>query len=59
VQTTENIAHALDIDYLSLKTLDELKAGVCDGLTYFEVSQKFPMDFKVFTMYPELGTINE
>jgi 6-phosphofructo-2-kinase/fructose-2,6-biphosphatase 2/6-phosphofructo-2-kinase/fructose-2,6-biphosphatase 4 len=34
IATTEKIATALNIDYLSLKTLDELNVGICDGLTY-------------------------
>jgi len=29
----------------SLKALDELDAGVCDGLTYEQISQRFPDDF--------------
>lgn len=27
------------------KQLDELDSGVCDGLTYDEIEQKFPDDF--------------
>lgn len=31
---------------LSWKALDELDAGDCDGMTYEEIEQKFPEDFK-------------
>lgn len=28
------------------KALDELDAGVCDGLTYEEIEKKYPEDFR-------------
>ena len=28
------------------KALDELDAGVCDGLTYEEIEQRYPEDFR-------------
>ena len=31
---------------LQWKALDELDAGVCDGLTYQEIADQFPEDFK-------------
>jgi len=31
---------------LQWKALDELDSGVCDGLTYEQISQEFPEDFK-------------
>lgn len=31
---------------LQWKALDELDAGVCDGLTYAEIAEKYPEDFK-------------
>lgn len=30
---------------MPLKALDELDAGVCDGMTYEEISLKYPQDF--------------
>lgn len=47
IQTTEKVATALNVNYLSLKTLDELNVGICDGLTYSEVKERFPQDFAV------------
>jgi len=31
---------------ISLKCLDELNVGVCDGMTYEEVKEKYPKDFE-------------
>lgn len=31
---------------LQWKALDELDAGVCDGLTYQEIADRYPEDFK-------------
>jgi len=31
---------------LQWKALDELDSGVCDGLTYKEIEEQFPEDFK-------------
>lgn len=33
-------------DKLEWKALDELDSGVCDGLTYQEIADKYPDDFK-------------
>jgi len=30
---------------LQWKALDEIDAGVCDGLTYEEIEERFPSDF--------------
>ena len=35
---------------LQWKALDELDAGECDGMTYEEIEQKFPDDFKARTI---------
>jgi broad specificity phosphatase PhoE len=32
--------------FVSLKLLDELNAGVCDGLTYEDITEKFPIEIK-------------
>jgi broad specificity phosphatase PhoE len=32
------------IDPVQLKVLDEINPGICDGLTYKELDEKFPMD---------------
>ena len=31
---------------LSVKILDEINAGICDGLTYAELDEKYPLDAK-------------
>ncbi|KZV76995.1 bifunctional 6-phosphofructo-2-kinase/fructose-2,6-bisphosphate 2-phosphatase [Peniophora sp. CONT] len=41
IQTAEN----LDYPKLTWKSLDELDAGVCDGMTYEEIEQAYPEDF--------------
>lgn len=46
VHTTEEVTNKLGIKYLSLKTLDEINTGICDGLTYEEIAEKFPNDFQ-------------
>ncbi|KAL8967510.1 MAG: hypothetical protein Q9197_005390, partial [Variospora fuerteventurae] len=33
-------------DKLEWKALDEIDSGVCDGLTYAEIEERFPEDFK-------------
>lgn len=45
IHTTEVVTNKLDIKYVSLKTLDEINVGICDGLTYEEIAQQFPLDF--------------
>lgn len=41
------IATAAQLPYpkLQWKSLDELDAGVCDGLTYEEIAERFPEDY--------------
>lgn len=41
IQTASN----LPFPQRSFKALDELDAGVCDGLTYSEISEQYPEDF--------------
>ncbi|KAI8082208.1 6-phosphofructo-2-kinase-domain-containing protein [Thamnidium elegans] len=41
IETSQN----LDYPKLQWKALDELDAGVCDGMTYEEIEQKYPEDF--------------
>ncbi|RPA86203.1 bifunctional 6-phosphofructo-2-kinase/fructose-2,6-bisphosphate 2-phosphatase [Ascobolus immersus RN42] len=42
IQTAEHLPYPK----LQWKGLDELDAGVCDGLTYKEIEEKYPEDFK-------------
>lgn len=44
-RTIQTAAH-LQFDKLQWKALDELDAGVCDGLTYEEIEQRHPEDFR-------------
>ncbi|ODV59108.1 fructose-2,6-bisphosphatase [Ascoidea rubescens DSM 1968] len=44
-RTAETSQH-LPYKKLQWKALDELDAGVCDGMTYEEIENKFPEDFK-------------
>ncbi|GAB1736097.1 hypothetical protein NU219Hw_g6148t1 [Hortaea werneckii] len=46
LKRTGQTARHLPYEKLSWKALDELDSGVCDGLTYAEIEQKFPQDFK-------------
>ncbi|EIM90533.1 bifunctional 6-phosphofructo-2-kinase/fructose-2,6-bisphosphate 2-phosphatase [Stereum hirsutum FP-91666 SS1] len=41
IQTAENLPYTK----LTWKSLDELDAGVCDGMTYEEIEQAYPEDF--------------
>ncbi|KAI0318057.1 bifunctional 6-phosphofructo-2-kinase/fructose-2,6-bisphosphate 2-phosphatase [Amylostereum chailletii] len=41
IQTAENLPYPK----LTWKSLDELDAGVCDGMTYEEIEQEYPEDF--------------
>lgn len=41
LQTAENLPYPK----LPWKALDELEAGVCDGLTYEEIAEKYPEDY--------------
>ncbi|BAO40912.1 Fructose-2 [Kluyveromyces marxianus] len=45
VRTGETAQH-LQYKQLQWKALDELDAGVCDGMTYEEIEEKYPEDFK-------------
>jgi len=46
LKRTNQTARFLPYEKLSWKALDELDSGVCDGLTYGEIEQQFPQDFK-------------
>jgi 6-phosphofructo-2-kinase/fructose-2,6-biphosphatase 2 len=48
LQRTIATARFLPKDYQQLewKALDELDSGVCDGMTYKEIAEKYPEDFK-------------
>lgn len=43
---TQETAQHLPYKQLQWKALDELDAGVCDGMTYEEIEDKYPEDFK-------------
>ena len=46
MKRTIQTARFLTFEKLEWKALDELDSGVCDGLTYAQIEQKFPEDFK-------------
>jgi 6-phosphofructo-2-kinase/fructose-2,6-biphosphatase 2 len=46
LKRTQQTAQHLPYDKLQWKALDELDAGACDGLTYEDIEQQFPTDFK-------------
>lgn len=46
LKRTAQTARHLSFEKLSWKALDELDSGVCDGLTYAEIEQQYPQDFK-------------
>lgn len=46
LKRTGQTAAYLQYEKLSWKALDELDSGVCDGLTYAEIEQNYPEDFK-------------
>jgi 6-phosphofructo-2-kinase/fructose-2,6-biphosphatase 2 len=46
LKRTAQTAQHLPYEKLSWKALDELDSGVCDGLTYAEIEEKYPQDFK-------------
>jgi 6-phosphofructo-2-kinase/fructose-2,6-biphosphatase 2 len=46
LKRTAQTAHHLPYEKLSWKALDELDSGVCDGLTYADIEQQYPHDFK-------------
>lgn len=43
---TEETAQHLPYEKLKWKALDELDAGVCDGMTYEEIEETYPDDFR-------------
>ncbi|KAH7122311.1 fructose-2,6-bisphosphatase-like protein [Dendryphion nanum] len=45
LKRTIQTARYLSFEKLEWKALDELDSGVCDGLTYGEIEQKYPEDF--------------
>ncbi|KAJ3476515.1 hypothetical protein NLI96_g11102 [Meripilus lineatus] len=45
LQRTGQTAQDLPYPKLTWKSLDELDAGVCDGMTYEEIEQAYPEDF--------------
>ncbi|CCM05332.1 uncharacterized protein FIBRA_07546 [Fibroporia radiculosa] len=45
LQRTIQTAQLLTYNKLTWKSLDELDAGVCDGMTYEEIEQAYPEDF--------------
>lgn len=46
IQTARPLVAEMGYDKLEWKALDELDSGVCDGLTYEEIAERFPEDFK-------------
>lgn len=45
LKRTQQTAAYLPFPKLAWKALDELDAGVCDGMTYEEIEKKFPEDY--------------
>ncbi|KIX06372.1 uncharacterized protein Z518_04348 [Rhinocladiella mackenziei CBS 650.93] len=45
-QTAQYLQKELGWEKLQWKALDELDSGVCDGMTYREISEKYPEDFQ-------------
>ncbi|RKP32501.1 bifunctional 6-phosphofructo-2-kinase/fructose-2,6-bisphosphate 2-phosphatase [Metschnikowia bicuspidata] len=46
LKRTQQTASFLPYKKMEWKALDELDAGECDGMTYEEIEQRFPEDFK-------------
>lgn len=46
LQRTQQTASYLPFEKKTWKSLDELDAGVCDGMTYEEIEQKYPEDYE-------------
>lgn len=46
LRRTQQTAQYLPYPKMQWKALDELDAGVCDGLTYEEIEKKYPEDFR-------------
>lgn len=38
LHTSEVVSNKINVKPLSLKTLDEINVGICDGMTYTEIS---------------------
>lgn len=47
LKRTNQTARFLPYEKLSWKALDELDSGVCDGLTYAEIEERYPEDFRL------------
>ena len=45
MQRTIETANVVNLPYESWKALDEIDAGVCDGLTYAEIATKMPQEY--------------
>ena len=45
MKRTIETSEQLNYPKLQWKALDELDAGVCDGMTYEEIEEKYPEDF--------------
>ncbi|KAE8137881.1 HbrB-domain-containing protein [Aspergillus pseudotamarii] len=45
IQTARHLAAETGYEKLEWKALDELDSGVCDGLTYEQIAEKYPEDF--------------
>jgi 6-phosphofructo-2-kinase / fructose-2,6-biphosphatase 2 len=45
IQTARHLATESGYERLEWKALDELDSGVCDGLTYEEIAERYPQDF--------------
>ena len=45
LKRTIQTASLLPYEKLTWKSLDELDAGVCDGMTYEEIEQFYPEDY--------------
>lgn len=46
LQRTIQTAAALPFAKLRWKALDEIDAGICDGMTYAEIAEKYPNEFE-------------
>lgn len=46
LRRTQETAQFLPYEKKSWKALDELDAGICDGLTYKEIEEQYPSDYK-------------
>ena len=47
LKRTIQTASKLDSPSLEWKNLDELSSGSCDAMTYEEIEQKYPEDYKL------------